>query len=47
MRGGFTLAETVVVITIVCLIATLVAPRLGPAFDRIATDAAARDVTTA
>ncbi|MGH7613663.1 MAG: pilus assembly FimT family protein [Gemmatimonadales bacterium] len=35
------------VIAIVGLLVTLVIPRLGPAFDWIATDAAARDVTTA
>jgi prepilin-type N-terminal cleavage/methylation domain-containing protein len=44
---GFTLIELVVVLTVLTVVVALGAPRLGPAFDRIATDGAARDVTTA
>jgi type II secretion system protein H len=47
MRAGFSLGELVVVIAIMAVLVALVGPRLGPAFDRIATDGAARDVTTA
>ncbi len=47
MRNGFTLGELIVVIAIMAVLAALIGPRLGPAFDRIATDGAARDVTTA
>ena len=47
VRKGFTLAEVVAVIAIVGLLVVLVVPRLAPAFDWIATDGAARDVTTA
>lgn len=47
VRKGFTLAEMVALIACAGLLAALVIPRLGPAFDWIATDGAARDVTTA
>lgn len=47
MRNGFSLGEMIVVIAIMAVLAALVGPRLGPALDRIATDGAARDVTTA
>lgn len=44
---GFTLIELLVVLLILAVAASLSVPRLGSALDRIATDAAARDVTTA
>jgi prepilin-type N-terminal cleavage/methylation domain-containing protein len=44
---GFTLIELLVVLVILAVAISLGAPRLGSALDRIATDAAARDVTTA
>lgn len=44
---GFTLVELLVVLLILAVAASLSVPRLGSALDRIATDAAARDVTTA
>ncbi|HEY6061555.1 MAG TPA: prepilin-type N-terminal cleavage/methylation domain-containing protein [Gemmatimonadales bacterium] len=44
---GFTLVELLVVLLILVVAASLSVPRLGSALDRIATDAAARDVTTA
>ena len=44
---GFTLVELIVVLLILSVAASLSVPRLGSALDRIATDAAARDVTTA
>ena len=47
VRRGFTLAELVVIIAVVALLTAVLLPRLGPVFDWIATDAAARDVTTA
>lgn len=47
MRAGFSLGELVVVIAVMAVLVVLIGPRLGPAFDRIATDGAARDVTTA
>ena len=47
MRNGFTLGEMIVVIAILAVLVTVIGPRLGPAFDRIVTDGAARDVTTA
>jgi prepilin-type N-terminal cleavage/methylation domain-containing protein len=47
VRNGFTLGEMIVVIAVMAVVAALIGPRLGPAFDRIATDGAARDVTTA
>ena len=47
MRNGFSLGEMIVVIAIMAVLAALIGPRLGPALDRIATDGAARDVTTA
>ena len=47
MRRGFSLAELAVVILIVGIVVAMVVPRLGPALDRIATDQAAVEVTTA
>jgi prepilin-type N-terminal cleavage/methylation domain-containing protein len=47
MRAGFTLVEMLVVLTIGAVVVAIAAPRLAPALDRLATDAAARDVTTA
>jgi prepilin-type N-terminal cleavage/methylation domain-containing protein len=44
---GFTLVELLVVLLILAVVVSLGVPRLQPALDRIATDAAARDVTTA
>jgi prepilin-type N-terminal cleavage/methylation domain-containing protein len=47
MQRGFTLIELVVVLVILAVVIALGVPRLQPAFDRIATDGAARDLTTA
>lgn len=47
MRAGFTLVEILVVLAIVTVLVALAVPRVGPALDRLAVDAAARDVTTA
>ena len=47
MQRGFTLIEIVVVLVILMVVIALGVPRLQPAFDRIATDGAARDLTTA
>ncbi len=47
MHRGFTLIEVVVVLVILTVVLSLTVPRLGPAFDRIATNGAARDLTTA
>jgi len=44
---GFTLVELLVVLVIMAVVLSLGVPRLGSALDRIATDGAARDVTTA
>jgi type II secretory pathway pseudopilin PulG len=44
---GFTLVDLLVVLLILAVVVSLGVPRLQPALDRIATDAAARDVTTA
>ena len=44
---GFTLVELLVVLLLLTVAASLSVPRLGSALDRIATDAAARDLTTA
>lgn len=44
---GFTLVELLLVLTILAVAASFTVPRLGPALDRIVTDGAARDVTTA
>lgn len=44
---GFTLVELLVVLMILAVAVSLGVPRLTPALDRIATDAAARDVTAA
>jgi prepilin-type N-terminal cleavage/methylation domain-containing protein len=44
---GFTLVELLVVLLILAVAASLGVPRLRSALDRIATDAAARDVTSA
>jgi len=47
VRGGFTFGELIVVVAILAVLLALAGRRLGPALDRIATDGAARDVTTA
>jgi prepilin-type N-terminal cleavage/methylation domain-containing protein len=47
MRDGYTLLELLIVVAIAATLVAIGAPRLAPALDRIATDAAARDVTTA
>src|SRR5213083_1006663 len=47
MYRGFTLAELVVTIAIVALVAGIGLPRLGHTLDWLAADAAARDVSTA
>lgn len=47
MHRGATLPEMIVIVAILALLAGLCVPRLGPALDRIATDGAARDLTTA
>ena len=47
VRKGFTLAGMAAVIAIAGLLVVLVVPRFGPVFDWIATDGAARDITTA
>lgn len=44
---GFSLVELLVVLLILSVVVALAAPRVGPALDRIATDGAARDLTTA
>lgn len=44
---GFTLVELLLVLVIMAVVLSLGVPRLGSALDRIATDGAARDVTTA
>lgn len=47
MRRGFTLVEMVVVLALIALLTTFALARLAPVLDWIATDGAARDVTTA
>jgi len=44
---GFSLVELAIVLLIVALLAAVGVPRLGPFLDRIATDHAAREITTA
>jgi prepilin-type N-terminal cleavage/methylation domain-containing protein len=44
---GFSLVELAIVLLIVALLAMVGLPRLGPFLDRIETDHAARDITTA
>lgn len=44
---GFTLVELLVVLVILAVAVSLGVPRVGSALDRIATDGAARDITTA
>jgi prepilin-type N-terminal cleavage/methylation domain-containing protein len=44
---GFSLLELIIVLAVLAVVLALGMPRLGPALDRIATDGAARDVTTA
>jgi prepilin-type N-terminal cleavage/methylation domain-containing protein len=44
---GFTLVELLVVLMILTVAVSLGVPRVGSALDRIATDGAARDITTA
>ena len=46
-REGFTVAEVAVTIAIVAVIVSIGLPRLGRTLDWVATDAAARDVSTA
>jgi prepilin-type N-terminal cleavage/methylation domain-containing protein len=47
MAKGFSFVEVVIVLLIVAVLAAVGLPRLGPFLDRIATDQAAREVTTA
>ena len=47
MTKGFSLVEVVIVLLIVALLAAVGLPRLRPFLDRIATDQAAREITTA
>src|SRR2546422_7861944 len=46
-RGGLTIAELLVTIMIVALVAALGMPRLGRPMDWMAADAATRDISTA
>lgn len=47
VQRGFSLAELLIVLALTAVLLAMVVPRLAPAFDRLATEAAARDVTTA
>lgn len=47
VQRGFSLGELVVVLALVAVCVAVLVPRLGPAFDRIATASAAQDLTTA
>ena len=47
MAKGFSLVEVAIVLLIVAVLAAVGLPRVGPFLDRIATDQAAREVTTA
>jgi prepilin-type N-terminal cleavage/methylation domain-containing protein len=47
MRTGFSLTEVTIVLVVVGLLMAVGLPRLRPALDRIATDRAAIEVTTA
>ncbi|HXV89773.1 MAG TPA: prepilin-type N-terminal cleavage/methylation domain-containing protein [Gemmatimonadales bacterium] len=47
MARGFTLIELAIVIVVAAVLLAAALPRLRPALDRMATEAAARDVTTA
>ena len=47
MAKGFSLVELVIVLLIITALTAVGLPRIGPFLDRIATDHAAREVTTA
>jgi prepilin-type N-terminal cleavage/methylation domain-containing protein len=47
MSKGFSLVEVAIVLLIIALLTAVGLPRLGPLLDRIATDQAAREITTA
>lgn len=47
MARGFTLVEMAIALVIVSTLTAIALPRLAPALDRIAADAAAREITTA
>lgn len=47
MSRGFTLVELAIGIVVVAILAAVALPRLRPALDRVAADAAAREITVA